>query len=503
MTETPQPQARKNNFSLPVLYFFLVLFLTLYLAVQYVDPISKLVVNTIQSVQYEYGLDYGEGPLLAQAVRLSQFQNIYPKNLQNPPYLIANYPPLYPLSLTPFIWIFGPQLWYARLVSLVSVLLSGVIIGLIIHKLTRNWLAAAFAGLTFWVMPYVIHWAPLARVDSLALVLSLAGLYVIVSNPAERKNRIWAAVLITLSIYTKQSYGLVAPAAGFLYLLYEKPRRKAFEFAGWVALLGGSLLILLTIFTSGGFFLHVFTANVNPFHWDTVLYYATEIKDHFLLFFILGGLYLLGGVWKGIRQPAWWLVAPYFLLGAAVAITIGKEGSNVNYLYEMCVGIALLTGALLGIHQNKPNLRWIQFLLMLALVFPIQGAIQRSMDEYVERHPRTMAHIIGLMQLQREVDKVEGNVLADEYMSLVVTSGKPLLYQPFEFKMLNVGGLWDQTDFVRSIENQEYDLILLYDPMYWDSRNARWTPEQLAAIDANYRSYKRLGETRVYTPIRK
>ncbi|MBN2047889.1 MAG: hypothetical protein JW750_08615, partial [Anaerolineaceae bacterium] len=87
----------------------------------------------------------------------------------------------------------------------------------------------------------------------------------------------------------------------------------------------------------------------------------------------------------------------------------------------------------------------------------------------------------------------------DEHMAMVVTSGRPLMFQPFEYKMMVIGGLWDQTDFVRSIENQEYDLILLYDPG-WDSRNGRWTPEQLEAIETYYRAYIREGNTLVYFP---
>ena len=50
-----------------------------------------------------YTLNYGEGPLLDQAVRLARGENIYRADLSAPPYTITNYPPLYVLAQVPFV----------------------------------------------------------------------------------------------------------------------------------------------------------------------------------------------------------------------------------------------------------------------------------------------------------------------------------------------------------------------------------------------------------------
>ena len=52
------------------------------------------------ALAFPYPLNYGEGPLLDQSVRLAQFQTIYRTDLTVSPY-DANYPPLFMLAQVP------------------------------------------------------------------------------------------------------------------------------------------------------------------------------------------------------------------------------------------------------------------------------------------------------------------------------------------------------------------------------------------------------------------
>lgn len=63
-------------------------------------------IHAMRGLSHPYPLDYGEAPLVAQALRLASGQNIYRPYLSTPPYTISNYPPLYVLTLTPFIQTF-------------------------------------------------------------------------------------------------------------------------------------------------------------------------------------------------------------------------------------------------------------------------------------------------------------------------------------------------------------------------------------------------------------
>src|SRR3712207_132485 len=85
-------------------------------------PAAYAVWFGVRAVGYRYSLDYGEGPLLNQALRFARGQGIYAIPGKEPPWTISNYPPLYPLLESAAAWVFGPAYWYGRLISLVSAL---------------------------------------------------------------------------------------------------------------------------------------------------------------------------------------------------------------------------------------------------------------------------------------------------------------------------------------------------------------------------------------------
>ena len=88
----------------------------------------------LRSVAFPYPLDYGEGPLLDQALRLAHGQNIYRIPGADPPWTISNYPPLYPLIESAASRVFGPAYWYGRAVSLLSAVGAAAVAGLIVHR---------------------------------------------------------------------------------------------------------------------------------------------------------------------------------------------------------------------------------------------------------------------------------------------------------------------------------------------------------------------------------
>src|SRR6266508_2585143 len=286
------------------------------------------------AVRFPYPLDYGEGPLLDQTVRLGHFENIYRVDLTVPPYTVANYPPLFLLAQVPWLWAFGPAFCYGRAISTLSILAAALFIGLTLHALTRDWLAAAMGGLTLLAFPYILHWSAFNRVDSLALGLSCAGLLVIARWPDRRGGLVGSALLL--------------PA--------------------------------LNALTRGGFFFNIVTANVNPFEWDEVTRRKDEIVEHMLYLLIGSGLFLAGAVWA--RVGSWWLIAPYLAGAAAAALTIGKAGSNVNYLLELMAAFSLVAGALIA---WTAKWRWLRALVLLLLAAQLATLTAWSREEYYQR----------------------------------------------------------------------------------------------------------------------
>ncbi len=446
------------------------------------------------AITFPYPLDYGEGPILDQTLRLARFQNIYRADLSQPPFTISNYPPLFLLAQAPFAAAFGPALWYGRALSTISILLAAVCIGLTLWTLTRDWIAATVGGLMLPTIPFILHWSAFNRVDALALGLSWAGLFVIARWPERRAGLLASGLLLTAAIYTRQSYALAAPLAAFVWLVWEPPRRRAFELAALVGGLSLGLFVIFNLLTGGGFFFNIVTANVNSFHWVQVRDRVDEMKRPMPYLAAMSGVFLLAGAG---RLRAWRMVGPYLVGAALSALTIGKAGSNVNYLFELSAGLSLAAGALLALTRSWP---WVRIALVALLAWQVAGLQEWSHERYVQGVFDRVAARATLERIDALVRETDGIVLADEYMAFVPLNGRPLYFQPFEFKQLAEAGLWDQSRFVEAIRQQEFAVILLYETASWDSRGERWTEEQNFFITMRYQRTETIMETGVYRP---
>jgi len=453
-----------------------------------------------KTVTFPYSVDYGEGPILDQVMRLSKFQNIYKTEIKRQPFTITNYPPLYQAVQVPFAWIFGPAYWYGRGLSTLSVIAAAIFIALILGVTTKDWLAGALGGLMLLAVPYILHWAPFCRVDSFALGLSMAGVFVIARWPDSRKGVIISGLLLAAAVYTRQSYALAAPPAAFFWLIGNRRWKRAFQLVGVVAGVGFVVLLLLMLITRGGFFFNIVTANVNPFHWDAVRGYRNAIWRNMRYIVISSALFLAGAWW--LKSKIWWLAIPYLIGGTISAITIGKAGSNVNYLFEFSAGISLVAGAVIAAPGKR--LWWLKIPLILLLAWQVNKLYVWTNTDY---YPWTMGRVdkerTTIKLLLDKVHQAKGPVLADEFMGLVVLDGRQLYFQPFEFKQLAIAGVWDETPFIDAVQNKEFGMILLYAPRTWDSRRERWTRAQLDAIEDNYVLAGNYAETLIYIPYGK
>ena len=472
-----------------------VLSATAWLLLQLTVSAGMLLAHDWMAIRFPYPLDYGEGPLLDQSIRLARLESIYQRDISQMPYVIANYPPLFVSLQVPFVWAVGPAFWYGRVISTLSILVAAVSCGLLVHALTRDRVAALVSGLLLLAFPYVLHWSPLNRVDSLALALSCVGLYVIVRWADRPRGLIGGAILLTLAVYTRQSYALAAPLAAFIWLLRERPRKRARILAAWVTGLGVVLLAVLLFMTKGGFWFHIVTANVNPFYWDTVQRYAKEMALHIPGLLAGSAVFLAIGTWR--RPRSWWLVGPYLVGALLSAITVGKDGSSVNYMFELSAALSLAAGALVAWAGRR---RWLRAFLILSLSVQVGVMMRWTEEEYVVRVMDKIEQEGEIARLSEIVVQAEGTVLADEYMGLIPLAGQDLAYQPFEFKQLYIGGLWSQWPFVDQIYRQEFAAILLYDPPFWDSPAARWTDEMRTMMAMRYVESERLANVAVLVP---
>src|SRR5687768_14877192 len=398
------------------------------------------------AVSYPYSLDYGEAPLVDQAMRLASGQNIYRADISTPPYTISNYPPLYVALVAASVKLFGPSqsFFVGRMISVLCMWASSILLMLIVYAPTRDRFAALSAGLIFPAFPFVLYWSPLLRIDMLALALSLAGLCLLADSfkegqPASPRRLVGVALLLVAAIYTRQSYGLAAPFAAFVWLL-ARDWRQALRFAALVSGFGAVLFLILNGLTRGGFFFNIVTANVNEFSVDLLEYNWERLRDTTFILLCVGGasLFLIRR-WN----PLWTLAAPYLIGASLSAATIGKIGSNVNYLLELCAALSLAAGVALAWSRAYLSVYSLRAALLILLALAVGKMIHITLEDYtLDLRERRLA-ISELSQLEALVAETPGRILADEYMGMLTLQGRPLFIQPFEVTQLAWAGKWD------------------------------------------------------------
>jgi len=446
-----------------------------------------------EALAYPYPLDYGEGAVLDQAIRLASGQPIYRTDLSALSYVVNVYPPLYLSAQAPFLILWGPAFWYGRAVSLVCALAVALLLALTLRVLARDWVVSIAGGLGFLSIPYALHWARLFRVDMLALFLSWAALFVIVRWPKERWSFFAALTLLVASIYTRQSYLLAAPLAAACWIFHQSGWKHAFSFLAWLAGLLAGIFVVLNLATGGGFFFNTVTIlGRQSVSVDTIRYYVDEVSTHMPWFLAASALFMVVALSKRGENLSGALVLPYLAGSLVSALTIGKPGSNVNYLLELSVALCFSTAMVLAWLQRWPWMRALALVLLGLQIYMLgqwlQGDYYRA--HYAEPRPEN-AEIAELIR------KTDGPVLTDEYIGLLLLERRPVYIQPFDFTALAQNGLWDQGPFLEMLDRREFELIIIYNP-YNALVRQRWTKEMLQHIRSNYEQIEPIGENEIY-----
>jgi hypothetical protein len=405
--------------------------------------------------------DYGEGCTLAMAQLLAERGNYFP-DLADYPFFVANYPPAF-LSLVALAQkALGPSLFVPRLMAFLATLgILAVLFDTLRLVLGARALALAFTVL--FVMPwFVTTWAALARVDTTAILLSLAGLSIVLRRGTGAGA--WPALpVFWLAFFTKQN-ALVAPAAVLLDLGLARDRRFGRVLAAYalplVALFG-----LLVLATHGGAWRHlvVYTA-ASTYEWG-------RMGESYVQLAVIGGPLLLLA-WAGealepaaFRKRTGRILLLYFGLNLLAFATIAKAGAAQNYFIEPWLATVLLAAwALRCLRQSRPCALsfWPAWLAVAAATahcaYPSLDRLPHELH-----HPENARAFMALDQLIRETP---GPVLS-ENLSLLVLARRPVLLEPFGVTQLVRSGLLRTDRLVRDCEASLFPLVVVERRM-WD-----------------------------------
>ncbi|MBI3971052.1 MAG: hypothetical protein HY332_07155 [Chloroflexi bacterium] len=485
-------------------------------------------------VRFPHQIDYGEMPELNRAWLLAHGRQIY-VDWTHPPYQMTNYTPLYSAVAALGVVLAGPQFFTGRLISFVSALVAGVSIGVAAASLGAGRRGALIAGLLYFAGHPVWHWTGLQRVDSFAVALELLGVAVFAAGwvRARRTWAVWATIpLFLAAVYSRQT--VVAGAfACYGYLLSRRPRLALAAIAVF-ATVGLAILSALQMATAGWFWRHIVDGNVNRWTWERVdLFWQPFWRLLHWAFPLAAGAALLTIARRQAQVPLL-----YFVASAATALTIGKIGSNVNYLLQLWAVLALLAGLTTGyvehlaaralrgrwyaafassvpalwllvglqqayhvpytlergeVHHHGPawifdRLRFIRWPLWRLDPWAAQAhALTSDFRQRYRAIPDT-SDAEDARRAQEYVARLPGDVLAED-MVFTITTGKRIYLQPFEFTQLAEQGDWDQRPLLEDIQHKRFSAVVL---RFRLSDDPSWHRERInqPMIDALTQAYR-------------
>jgi 4-amino-4-deoxy-L-arabinose transferase-like glycosyltransferase len=462
------------------------------------------IANSLIIIIYPYQISYPEGFLLNQALTIAQGRPIY-NSIADYPFLVANYPPLYPYLCGFFVKIFSVSFAWGRIVSFLSVIACAYLIydicknipltltlshegrGMEIKTSGHERHTALIAFLLFLASPYVYKISVQCRVDMLGLAFSLLGLWFAVKH-IDKKTMYFSILFFIAALFTKQTFA--AALIAFAVYLFIQNRTRGFLFIVITLLSYSVIFLVLNILTAGEFYKHNVLYNANPYSFlFAVRMYASLLRTHVILI-TLSLAYL---VFSPVKKHILSLFPIYFIVAALVALTVGKIGSNINYFLELIAAACIMTGLCVNelLENTKaqlvlPALFIVQLILFVHIPF-VTGKTPSRYDRETER------------QISAMIQTTPGDILSED-AGLLVLNKRPVLFQPFEFTQLARAGLWNQRQFVRDIENKKFSLLILGSDIQGPYDEERFTSEMAAAIANSYVLQEKIGDWYTYKP---
>jgi hypothetical protein len=452
---------------------------------------------------FPYGMNYGEAPLVDQAARLAAGETIYKSSLATPPYVIANYPPLYPLLMAGVGHVTRLSLLaVGRGISLLAALFSALALGALAARFTGSRLAGWLAAGLFLSHPDVAQWAALARVDLLALAFSLGGLWIVYTRWQSWRWLALAALCLLAAVYTRQTFLLAAPLSAVAWIGYND-RRRGLAFLGLLAAPCLGLFWALNSLTRGGFYLNIIVANVNAYEAGRAGLMFTHLLLIWPVIFVLAACAALLAPHKVMDagQPVLLYGLLIYTAGALMtALTVGKVGSDVNYALELLAACALWAACALAWLPRRGLMR--PSLLVGVLALQLLWVFTADVRLYQSSVAGPWAARPKYDAMYQEVQAASrtGPILSDNRLDMVALAGGRIYYQPFEYQQLSAAGLWQPAALTADVNTQRFPLIIVSNP--GALTDCCWSPSVSAAIEARYEAGPSSLGVRLYRPRR-
>jgi hypothetical protein len=310
---------RNDFFQNPISFTIILLFLifSLYSSLNY----------SYKVITFNYPLNYGEGIVLSSAIRFSEGK-IY-LDINQPPYDVDTYPPVYYFFLSLLFPFFGKTLLAGRLLSFLSLVGTSILVFLISYKLGKNYIVSFIsAALILSSFPFNL-WGNLVRVDTLGLFFLTLGICLLLY--AKGIKLLFASLIsFFLAFFTRFDFIL---GIFFFYACVFKFKRQYFFrlcAMGIVTFLTSSVFLIARW---SNFFYHVMspiTLSKNEIN-NTLGVLLILTGFPFFLFTLCFSLFCI----VRSKNELYRLFFVYLLFSFIfLLLRIIKVGSDINYFYE-------------------------------------------------------------------------------------------------------------------------------------------------------------------------
>lgn len=397
-------------------------------------------------ITYPFDIDAGEGYILNESKVLALGGNIY-KDINYPPYLCANYPPVYQFLTGLIMRIFNKfSFFIPRVTSFLCSITIMLLIFYIVFRYSKNFLISIISSLIFPAMWYAYEWSPYARVDLLGILFSILA-YINVDN-------IPLCVLFSaLAVYTKQTFVFAAVVCfSYLFLVNKIYARRLLVY---YLLLCTLIALVLNLITKNQFVKHIiFTNAYNPYSIKRTLDWFNSFVGNYFMFTFLAIYQFLNEIKQ--KRPS---VYAYFLLSSIIiAAGVGQIGAYVNYFLELSVAISILASfALANILEKKYN-----FVICILLLFQVIYLLKITPDfKLVRKHNWSKEPTIERLKTEQELYKFimenkKKHILKETKVGMLVLADKEVEYHPHLFRVKK----WNLENFIHDIKNGRYEIII-------------------------------------------
>ena len=473
--------------------------------------------DSIRAIRYPYDIDYGEGIVLWQAAHVDRLDAAYAPVTQDH-VVVFHYPPVYHYASRIVASLTGDLLVGGRTVStLASIAIALLVLAQVLYAApARSWTSlsiAALAALLCYLSANQRLWSTVMRVDTFAVALGFAGVFLFTLSWRYRHAIWFASVLFVLGAFTKQTL-VTAPFVCFIVAL-ALDRRKALRLAATTAVLAGVAVVILTTLTHGEFLKHTVQYNANPFslhtmvqQWRMNLTGKAGITTLAFVFvaWVASGLARKAGISQlqsQSNESRFWLTAAswstYFLVSLIATAASGKQGSSFNYFIEWNAICAVLGGLAFLLLVSEIQLSKVSLAVLLAMAFPIV-CVSESVVTFKTSlgwlrtvpGPHESEWLVSEQKAFEFISQANGPVFSD-VMIPVVKSGKELEGEPAIMTGLSDAGLWDQAAFVAKIRRGYFDRVLVENFVH-----PFFTPEMQSAIKETYTNVHEVGSYRMF-----